>query len=267
VTEKVLNLYKKEGETPLQCLDRFRAENPEYKDIPLSYVGRLDPMAEGMLLVVAGEENKNREAYLGLPKEYECEILFGFNTDTYDILGLVTDTAPKLPDSNIIHTFAEQNLKNFIGTYAQNYPPYSSKPVSGKSLFAHAREGTLDTIDMPSHEVSVSDIEILGPSTLGSLRAGWKFISLSDLQSSIEKRISAVSGDFRQDKILAKWSEVLDRRTEKSFPILKLHISSGSGFYVRTFAYDLGKKIGVPALAFSIKRTKVGEYKIKENIV
>jgi hypothetical protein len=42
----VLNLYKARGETPLQRIERFRKENPEYKNIPLSYAGRLDPMAE-----------------------------------------------------------------------------------------------------------------------------------------------------------------------------------------------------------------------------
>jgi tRNA U55 pseudouridine synthase TruB len=60
MTEKVLNLYKNPGETPLERLDRFRGEHLEYKDEKLSYVGRLDPLAEGVMLVVIGDENQNR---------------------------------------------------------------------------------------------------------------------------------------------------------------------------------------------------------------
>ena len=85
----IITLHKEQGETPLECIERWRAEHKEYLGIALSYLGRLDPMAEGVLLVAVGEENKNREAYLGLDKEYEFEVLFGFETDTYDLLGVV----------------------------------------------------------------------------------------------------------------------------------------------------------------------------------
>ena len=57
---KILNLYKETGETPLERLNRFRKENLKYLKEKMSYVGRLDPMAEGVLLTVVGKENKNR---------------------------------------------------------------------------------------------------------------------------------------------------------------------------------------------------------------
>ena len=50
----IVQIYKNEGETPLECLERFRVEQPLYKDATLSYAGRLDPMAEGILLVLVG---------------------------------------------------------------------------------------------------------------------------------------------------------------------------------------------------------------------
>jgi len=247
--EKVLNLYKNEGETPLQCLERFRAGNPEYKDLPLSYVGRLDPLASGVLLVVAGEENKNREAYLGLDKEYECEVLFGFETDTHDVLGLVTDSSADVGEE--VKSLAENTLKEFVGTYKQNYPAFSSKTALGKPLFAHAREGTINLENLPSHEVNVSEIKVLG----------WRTISAGDLHMAIQEKIVRVSGDFRQKEILEKWQEIFAGIARaKIFSILSLRISSGSGFYVRTFASDLGKKIGIPALVFKIVRTRVGEH-------
>src|SRR3989338_4911372 len=91
----IIILNKKEGETPLAALEAFRRKNKEYANTKLTYAGRLDPMASGLLLLLAGEEIKNKEKYLNLDKEYEFEILFGFQTDTYDILGKITKTHMK----------------------------------------------------------------------------------------------------------------------------------------------------------------------------
>ncbi|KKR79021.1 MAG: tRNA pseudouridine synthase B [Candidatus Nomurabacteria bacterium GW2011_GWA2_40_9] len=93
--KNIILLNKKEGETPLSALSLFRDKHKIYKDIPMTYAGRLDPMASGLLIILAGEECKNKEKYLNLDKEYEFEILFGFQTDTYDILGKITKTHMK----------------------------------------------------------------------------------------------------------------------------------------------------------------------------
>ena len=42
-------LYKNLGETPNKCIERFKKENPKYADVPMTYAGRLDPMAEGLI--------------------------------------------------------------------------------------------------------------------------------------------------------------------------------------------------------------------------
>ena len=69
--KKVILLNKKIGETPLQALERFRLRHKTYKEVKMTYAGRLDPMASGLLLVLAGEEIKNKEKYLGLDTEYQ----------------------------------------------------------------------------------------------------------------------------------------------------------------------------------------------------
>ena len=62
--KKVIVLNKKEGETPLEAMEAFRASNKQYKDFKMTYAGRLDPMASGLLLVLVGDEVKNKEKYL-----------------------------------------------------------------------------------------------------------------------------------------------------------------------------------------------------------
>ncbi|MDE1988462.1 MAG: hypothetical protein KGJ58_03695 [Patescibacteria group bacterium] len=86
--KQVLNIYKKAGETPLETISRFRADNQEYQKEKITYAGRLDPLAEGVLILLVGDAVYEKEKYLKTDKEYEAEILFGFETDTYDILGL-----------------------------------------------------------------------------------------------------------------------------------------------------------------------------------
>jgi tRNA pseudouridine(55) synthase len=108
--QPVITIYKKKGETPYEALMRLRLARPEYAALPLSYAGRLDPMAEGVLIVLVGEENKYREKYLDLEKTYKVQILFGIGTDTYDVLGKVIDVK-NIP---ISETEVRQAIKNTV---------------------------------------------------------------------------------------------------------------------------------------------------------
>ena len=85
---------KELGETPLECIERARIELGLDANMPMTYAGRLDPLASGKLLILMGEECKEKEKYLGYDKEYEIEVLFGIKTDTGDALGQITEVRP-----------------------------------------------------------------------------------------------------------------------------------------------------------------------------
>ncbi|HDQ16562.1 MAG TPA: hypothetical protein ENN31_00340, partial [Candidatus Vogelbacteria bacterium] len=88
----MLNIYKPQGLTPKETLNLLRLERPDLVEEPLSYAGRLDPLAEGVLPVLVGkEENQNREKYLKMDKKYLARFIFGFSTDTGDIMGLIKE--------------------------------------------------------------------------------------------------------------------------------------------------------------------------------
>ena len=125
----VLNLYKRMGETPRERLERLRTEKPRYAMEVLSYAGRLDPLAEGVLLALVGGENLRREAYLSLDKEYTLDILFGFSTDSYDVLGRVTDSADMSSLEALKRKNITEGLREFQGKISQEYPPFSSKTI------------------------------------------------------------------------------------------------------------------------------------------
>jgi len=245
--KKVIILNKKEGETPLECLESFRLKHKEYKGVKMTYAGRLDPMASGVLVVLAGDEVYKKEKYLGLPKEYNFEILFGFATDTYDILGKVTRQDLVIKRRQELEKSLKDNLKYFKGNFIQKYPVYSSRTVNGKPLFTYAREGV--KLEAPEREVSVKSLKFTKLRVIGA----------PSLLKNLEKRIPRVQGDFRQKEILKIWEKNLKKNKHKFF-VGNFSIKCGSGTYVRGIANDLGVKMGVPALAFSIKRTKVGKY-------
>lgn len=254
--EKRVIIYKKVGETPLEALENFRTKrldegHVEYRNIPMTYAGRLDPMAEGDLLILIGEECKKKDAYLGLDKEYEVEVLFGIETDTHDVLGI-----PKVcrQISNIQYPISKKKTEDFlhkyVGKFVQEYPAYSSKTVKGVQLHELARTNELpDPKGMPTKEVEIYSIEQIGASSIDAM-------SLKDIISS---RISLVKGDFRQNEILNEWSRVLNSpmNFDKSFPIIKIKVKCSSGTYMRSLAKRIGEDCGTLAFALSIKRTRI----------
>ena len=244
--KKIIILNKKEGQTPLFALENFRKKNPEYLNAPLTYAGRLDPMASGVLIILAGDEIKNKEKYLALNKEYNFSILFGISTDTYDILGKILESKDVNPEN--IELEIKRSLKYFKGSLKQKYPIYSSKTVNGKPLFAYARND--EVVEIPEREIFIKKIK------LGKIRK----INNKKLFLIIEKRIRKVGGDFRQKEILKIWKKELKK--PRVFYTADFKINCGSGTYVRGIANSLGEKMKIPALAFSIKRTKVGKYSI-----
>lgn len=239
-------INKKEGETPLEALEVFRNRNKIAKDVPMTYGGRLDPMASGLLIILVGEECKNKEKYLGFDKEYEFQVLFGFATDTYDILGKVLKIEPKILSRQDLEKLIKKNLKSFKGKITQKYPMYSSKTVAGKPLFVYAREG--EEVEIPEREVNIKSLKFLKI----------KKVSSKILLKNIVKRISQVKGDFRQKEILKLWEKNLN--SDNYFYLADFKVKCSSGTYVRAIANDLGSKIGIPALAYRINRLKIGKY-------
>ena len=88
-----------------------------------------------------------------------------------------------------------------------------------------------------------------------------RHIAPSQLRLAIRSRITSVCGDFRQAEIAKLWETKLSRVSANSkFPVYKLHVTCGSGVYMRVLAEDLGAQLGLPSLAYSIVRTKVAAY-------
>jgi len=235
----MLQAYKKVGETPLELLDRLRQEQPDLKKEILSYAGRLDPMAEGEMLILVGkEENQENKNYFGFDKEYTATFLVGMATDTRDALGLITNTKA---DCTIHSTVIEQDLKNIKKLTEQTYPWFSGMTVDGIKLFDHFKAGRTD-IERPVQSISIKKAELISEENMQA----------EDVYEYIKDTISKVHGDFRQKEILESWESYFEKHKEplQKFTV-RFHVSGG------TFIRALTEEFSSPVTLFTLKRTKI----------
>lgn len=250
-------IEKKVGETPLAALLAYKKAHREYEGVPASYAGRLDPMAEGKLLILLGEECKKQTRYTGLDKEYEVEILLDIGSDTGDALGLLTYEGK---DTVLTVSELRSVLTKERGRHTRAYPQFSSKTVSGKPLFLHTLEGTIEAIDIPLHEERIYRTKILSTTVIDApalkerIRHFLHKVPVSDEPSKM------LGADFRIARVRKSWDEVLEKAQERTFTIITLRVTCGTGAYMRSLAGRIGEALGTHALALSIKRTKIGKY-------
>ncbi len=248
-------INKQIGETPLSALKKFRQKNPEYEDARLSYAGRLDPMASGLLLILEDEEINQREKYLNLDKAYEFQVLFGVTTDTYDLLGVV-DQIQKEPVS-VDKQQVDKFLPELTGRQEMKYPPYSSKTVAvdgkKKSLWKLARSGRIDEVTLPTKEVEVYSLSCQEVQS----------VTKNYIINYIIKHVGSVEGDFRQEEIIEQWKQSLVGAPDE-FKLGSFQMKCSSGTYVRRIAQRLGEQTECGAVTFSIKRTRVGGYELSD---
>jgi tRNA pseudouridine55 synthase len=247
--KKILNLYKKVGWTPLETIEKFKLKNPVYKNKRMGYAGRLDPMAEGVLLILVDEENKKIGQYMGFDKEYAAEFILGFSSDSNDVLGIAENG--KI-DNEIDEKELKKKIKGFVGKYEQKIPKYSSYKIKGKPMFHYARKG-----------IEVEDVKknvIIKKVKVNSIYQ----ISNGRLLKYIVSKINKVKGDFRQRDIVNNWNKLL--KEDKKYHVLNVTLSVSSGTYIRAIADDFGRQMEMGGLLLSLKRTKVGKFGIRESL-
>lgn len=253
--QKLVIVDKPIGLTPLQVIDTLRLSRPEFIDKKIAYAGRLDPLAHGVMLLMVGDETKKRDKYFNLPKTYEFKAVFGFQTDSYDLLGYAQKSRLPALTKNvklIVNLF----VNKMIGKQFQSYPPYSSKTVQGKPLFWYARNGKLHDITIPKREIEIYEFTCLNVST----------ITIQTLGNKIKDAVKSVSGDFRQEIITKRWNHLLASKKNQNelFPTATFRIHCSSGTYIRALVQQLGIMSTYGAVTFSIERTTVGDYTLKQ---
>lgn len=115
----------------------------------VGHSGTLDPDATGVLVLGVGRATKLLRFLQLLPKSYECEIVFGTETNTLDAAGEVTATYEMTVDP----AEATAATAQFTGDIQQVPPMVSAVKIDGKRLHELARKGI--EVDRPPRPVTV----------------------------------------------------------------------------------------------------------------
>jgi tRNA pseudouridine55 synthase len=260
----VLSVYKPLGATPLQALDALRVERPEFAHEPMTYAGRLDPMAEGLLVVLTGEDRYRAKEFQQLDKTYRATFVLGFGSDTGDVLGMVTDktdgdgfdgymnNSSCHPEGVTRQTEGSlvEAVRALCGDHDVLMPVYSSYKVKGKPLHVWARSGRLHEIEVPRRVMQVDAVRNVEVGTM----------SADVFLKSVIEGIGKVSGDFRQEEIVARWNEIMRGVNELTLVSCELDVQSGT--YIRSLAGVLVEQLQTKTILYRLVRTKVGDFSL-----
>ena len=235
------------GKTPLDMVKLFQEKNPRQK---YSFAGRLDPMARGTMIILEGDECKQQDIFCQHRKVYEFTILWGCQTDTHDVLGLLQKPAV-LGNPSLLHNGWNASL--YLGKQKQKYPVYSSMVVRKKPLWWWAKENRLDEITIPSKEIEIFSLKEISP---------YQILSRKELYQQIVDKINTLDDSrkegFRVPQILEKWAQELGNQDtmENGFYLQQMEALVSSGTYIRSLVHQMGQDLGCGALAFDIHRTQ-----------
>jgi len=229
--------YKPQGQT----LGQLTREVQEEVKNKICYIGRLDPLASGLVCFLVGDECISSRNRLHSDKTYCFNLILGISTDTGDALGLIQKMiAVDLGAVGVADIVKKYN--NY--TYEQEYPMYSSYEIRvgglKKPLWYFAKNGIpIDKI--PTHSITIHQLEPTGePALITSASYFIEQISKIDEQKS----------RLRKDEVIAQY-RALGPISLVSIPLIA---KVNGGTYIRRLCQDIGAEYGIPAMADSIER-------------
>lgn len=143
-------LNKEKGISSFKAINDFAHKNNINK---IGHSGTLDPLASGLLLVATDDDTRMISYIKHTNKTYLATIIFGAQTDTYDVLGKkINASKNKVKESQI------EDIKNWFLKQKQQVPPlYSAKKINGVKGYELARKGkTSELKPMPINVFSAN---------------------------------------------------------------------------------------------------------------
>ena len=115
----------------------------------VGHTGTLDPLAEGVLVMLVGRAAKAAEYLVADTKKYVATLRLGITTDTEDVTGKVLTESENIPSKKEVQAV----LERFRGNIMQIPPMYSALKVGGKKLCDLAREGK--TVEREARPITI----------------------------------------------------------------------------------------------------------------
>ncbi len=192
----------------------------------IGHAGTLDPMASGVLVLLVGEGTKLGPYLTAHHKSYRARVTFGLATDTLDREGQETASA-EIPAW----------LRDELAAMANGEAP-------GPRL-AEAFAGELSRVaQVPP---AFSAIKVDGRRSYDRARKGEE-VDLPEREVTL-RAITAAGADAAADH-----------------PFLDVDLDVSKGYYVRSFARDLGARLGLPSHLGALRRTASGPFTLERSV-
>ncbi len=162
----ILLLNKPQGFTSHDAVAKLRGILRQRK---IGHAGTLDPMAEGVLIMLLGVATGAERWASASDKTYEATLRLGITTTTLDTSGEITSVFEgELPCARRV----DEVISSFVGKQQQMPPMYSALSVGGKRLYDLARKGV--EIERKSRDIEIHSITPLPPLE-GQLETDYRF--------------------------------------------------------------------------------------------
>jgi len=208
----------------------------------VGHAGTLDPLATGVLVVLADEATKLAPFMSGAQKHYLAWVALGVDTATLDAEGPIVAQADA---GHVDEAAVRAAFPAFLALSEQLPPAFSAVQQGGERAYAAARRG--QALDLPPRPAAYHALELLALLPPGAPRArallpaadGWRPAGTDD--DGAEGAVALALPDALADA-----------------PVAVVRLTVAAGTYVRAFARDLGAALGVGAHLAGLVRTAAG---------
>jgi tRNA pseudouridine55 synthase len=122
----------------------------------IGHAGTLDPLATGLMLMLFGTATKQAQYLTKLDKRYGAEVRLGASSTTGDDEGEKMRVSDQIPSEADVAAA----LAKLTGQITQTPSPYSAIKINGREAYKRIRAG--ETVEMPSRQVTVHSIDLIG---------------------------------------------------------------------------------------------------------
>lgn len=224
-------IWKPVGLTPLNAVEALKRKlSLSGEDARLAYAGRLDPMAEGVLPLLGGEDRFSPEKHRQHDKTYISTFVVGLQSDSGDLLGLV-----KVRD-----TITQPDLPSLVGNRERRLPDWASPHMKNQlkglpitPLFKH---------------MDVHSVDLLG----GAYQTG------EELKQYAFRQLEKATFPYRVAEARRAWEALPGGAL---FQTHRVQFQVAAGTYIRTLAEESG------CLVLSLTRTRVGDWGANDCVI
>lgn len=223
------------------------------KRLRVGHAGTLDPLASGVLLLCTGKCTKQIDQLQAGTKEYIATIRLGYTTLSFDAEHPINGT---YPTDHITVASVHEALSRFKGSIWQVPPMLSAVKVEGRRAYDFIRQG--EEVELKAKELVIDELELLD---LHLPAQG--VVSPNAEEVSRIARAGINIKEYGRDKDQYEIAEA-ENIDPQHLAYLQIRVVCSKGTYIRALARDIGEALGSGAYLISLRRTRIGDYRVED---